>query len=182
VNLRGVTVTCGLVLLTICQTDSASAQSPAPAAAQPAAVPQAGKATPPQAPSGQASSAANSVLEPQGFNYSPEGRRDPFVSLLLRGSDSQRQPIGSRPAGLAGLGTADVALKGTLHGTSGYVAILQGADNRTYIVRAGDRLLDGTIRTISQNAMVILQEVNDPLSLEKAREVRKVLRQTEEAK
>ena len=30
--------------------------------------------------------------------------------------------------------------------------------------------------------MVILQQVNDPLSLEKQREVRKVLRQTEEAK
>ena len=49
-------------------------------------------------------------------------------------------------------------------------------------MRAGDKLLDGTIRTITQNAMVILQQVNDPLSLEKQREVRKVLRQTDEAK
>jgi hypothetical protein len=46
-------------------------------------------------------------------------------------------------------------------------------------VRAGDKLLDGTIRTITQNDLVIVQQVNDPLSLEKQREVRKVLRQIE---
>ena len=49
-------------------------------------------------------------------------------------------------------------------------------------MRAGDKLSDGTIRTITADSMVILQQVNDPLSLEKQREVRKVLRQTEEAK
>jgi hypothetical protein len=49
-------------------------------------------------------------------------------------------------------------------------------------VREGDRLLDGTVRTITQDEMVLQQQVNDPLSLEKQREVRKVLRQTEEAK
>ena len=64
----------------------------------------------------------------------------------------------------------------------GFVGILQGVDNKTYIVRVGDKLLDGTIRTITADAMVILQQVNDPLSLEKQREVRKLLRQTEEAK
>ena len=66
--------------------------------------------------------------------------------------------------------------------SGGFVGILQGADRKTYIVRAGDRLFDGTIRSITADAMVILQQVNDPLSLEKQREVRKVLRQTEEAK
>jgi hypothetical protein len=61
--------------------------------------------------------------------------------------------------------------------------MLQGADGRTYIVRPGDRLWDGTIRAITANAVVILQQVNDPLSLEKQREVRKTIRQTtDEAK
>ena len=59
---------------------------------------------------------------------------------------------------------------------------MQGSDNKTYIVRAGDKLLDGTIRAITQDSMVITQQVTDPLSLEKQREVRKMLRQTEEAK
>ena len=75
-----------------------------------------------------------------------------------------------------------MTLKGTVAGRAGYVAIVLGADNKTYIVREGERLADGTVQTITQNAMVILQQVNDPLSLAKQREVRKMLRQTEEAK
>jgi Tfp pilus assembly protein PilP len=122
--------------------------------------------------------------DPQGFTYNSEGRRDPFVSLIQRGSAGLSPTIGGgvRPAGLGGLETAEVTLKGTIQSQSGYVGILLGADNKTYIVRAGDRLLDGTVRSITQNALVILQQVNDPLSLEKQREVRKVLRQTDEAK
>ena len=62
------------------------------------------------------------------------------------------------------------------------MGILRGIDSKNYIVRVGDKLSDGTIRTITKDSLVILQQVNDPLSLEKAREVRKLLRQTEEAK
>jgi hypothetical protein len=42
--------------------------------------------------------------------------------------------------------------------------------------------MDGTVRTITPEAVVILQQVRDPLSLDKQREVRKTLRQIEEAK
>lgn len=94
----------------------------------------------------------------------------------------QSPPPGSRSAGLAGLETSEVTLKGTLASRGAFVGIVLGVDNKTYIVKAGDRLLDGTVRTISQDSMVITQQVTDPLSLEKQREVRKVLRQTEEAK
>ena len=89
-------------------------------------------------------------------------------------------PNTSPPPGLAGLETAEVTLTGTLQSRDGFVGMLRGADGRTYIVRPGDRLLDGTIRSITQNAIVILQQVNDPLSLEKEREVRKTIRQTDE--
>lgn len=119
-------------------------------------------------------------VEPPGFTYNPEGRRDPFVSLMRRGATTRSGgSSAARPAGLAGLEVAEVTLRGTVRSREGYVAILQGADQKAYIVRAGDRLFDGTVRTISQNDMVILQQVNDPLSLEKQREVRKVLRQAE---
>lgn len=144
--------------------------------------------TPAQAPPApppakeQAPSTGAGQAEAQGYTYDPDGRRDPFVSLLRSGGDGQRQTLGTRPAGLAGLSAGEVALKGTLHGRDGFVGLLQGADNKTYIVKPGDKLLDGTIRTITANAMVILQQVNDPLSLQKEREVRKVLRQADEVK
>jgi hypothetical protein len=60
--------------------------------------------------------------------------------------------------------------------------MLEGVDRKTYLVRVGDRLLDGTVRTITADAVVILQRVNDPLSVDTEREVRKGLRPTEEAK
>ena len=163
-----------LIVAALSSAVQASAPQASPSAqAQPAA---------PQAPA-PAAPAAPSAPESQGFTYNPEGRRDPFVSLIRRGGTGLGPTIGgARPAGLSGLETAEVTLTGTIQSQTGYVGILLGADNKTYIVRPGDRLLDGTVRTITQNAVVILQQVNDPLSLEKQREVRKVLRQTEEAK
>jgi Tfp pilus assembly protein PilP len=86
---------------------------------------------------------------------------------------------GSRPAGLAGLATGELTLRGTLRSRDGFVAMLQGADQKTYIVRPGDKLFDGTVSSISLNDLVILQQVDDPLSLETQREVRKGLRQVE---
>ena len=117
--------------------------------------------------------------ESAGFTYSPEGRRDPFVSLVGRGAGTLGGSIGARPAGLAGLEVAEVTLRGTVRSRDGFVAMLQGADQRTYIVRVGDTLFDGVVQSISQEDMVILQQVNDPLSLASQREVRKVLRPTE---
>ena len=145
-------------------------QAPAPAPAQPPT------AAPPPPPS------PNSALEPRGYDYEAEGRRDPFVSLVRRGAEVPGSATGTRPPGVAGLAVSEVSLRGTVKGRDGFVAMLQGADNKTYLVRPGDRLLDGTIRSITADAVVILQRVNDPLSLETEREVRKVLRETEEAK
>jgi Tfp pilus assembly protein PilP len=158
---------------------------PAPARGRGAATPpaQAPAAPAPAAP-GQAVPAAPAPaapVEPQGFTYNPEGRRDPFVSLMRRGGATALGggAPGTRPPGLAGLGVNEVTLRGTVQSRDGFVAILQGADQKTYIVRPGDKLFDGTVRTITQNETVFLQQVNDPLSLEKQREVRKVLRQVE---
>jgi Tfp pilus assembly protein PilP len=128
---------------------------------------------------GNAQPNTDQLIEPPGFAYVPEGRRDPFISLLRRGSDTRAAASGIRPSGLGGLGAQEITLRGTVRSREGFVGILQGADQKTYIVRAGDKLLDGTIRTITQNDLVIVQQVNDPLSLEKQREVRKVLRQIE---
>jgi Tfp pilus assembly protein PilP len=141
------------------QTAAGSAQGPAPAAAR-----------------AQASPAATDT---RGFDYNPQGRRDPFVSLIGRGTTADGAGVGRRAPGLAGLDTAEVSLKGTLQTPSGNVAMLEGTDGRTYVVRPGDKLRDGEVRAISQTALVIVQDVSDPLSRERQREVRKTIRQTE---
>jgi Tfp pilus assembly protein PilP len=163
---------------------TAPVAAPTPAAPVAPAAPAASAVPPaPATPDASAATGAPPAVEPQGYTYDPQGRRDPFVSLLRRGSDLTRATgPGARPNGLAGLETGEVTLKGTVASQGTYVGILQGSDQKTYIVKAGDRLLDGTIRAITPDSMVITQLVTDPLSLEKQREVRKLLRQTEEAK
>jgi len=174
-----------LAALTAPVVSAAQSSQPGTPAAPPAAKAPASALAPGNAPTAApaaAPAAAVTPLEPQGYTYDPQGRRDPFVSLLRRGSEVPRIAGSNRPNGLAGLETSEVTLKGTIATEGTYVGILQGSDNKTYIVRAGDKLLDGTIRVINPESMVIAQQVTDPLSLEKQREVRKLLRQTEEAK
>jgi Tfp pilus assembly protein PilP len=148
----------------------------------------AGLAAANQAPGAPAQTPAAAPAEQQAsadspaYSYDPEGRRDPFVSLLNRGSVSPGSKTSGRPAGISGLEASEVVLKGTMQSPTGYVALVEATDKKTYIVKTGDRLLDGMVRTITGDTMVILQNVNDPLSLEKQREVRKTLRQTDEGK
>jgi hypothetical protein len=168
-----------LVITAVACPLSGAAQTPAPPAAAQAG---AAEARPPaSAPAEPASKP--SPLEPQGYAYEAGGRRDPFISLVRRGDDMSAIAASMRPAGLAGMATSEVALRGTIQGkTREWIAILQGVDGKNHLARAGDKLFDGTIRAVTADSMVILQQVNDPLSLQTQREVRKLLRQSEEAK
>jgi Tfp pilus assembly protein PilP len=112
------------------------------------------------------------------FTYDPTGRRDPFVSLVGRGSVADTN--GVRPAGVPGMLINEVNLKGIMKERSGFVALVQGPDKKTYAIRQGQRLLDGSVKSITQDTVVFSQDVNDPLSLVKQKEVRKTLRSAEE--
>jgi Tfp pilus assembly protein PilP len=122
---------------------------------------------------------------PANFEYAAEGRRDPFLSLVNRGVDAATQAgqqMAKRADGVPGLLTAEITVRGIVQTRGAFVAMVAGADNKVYSIRAGDRLADGVVRAVTAEAVVILQEVNDPLSLEKQREVRKLLRGGEEVK
>jgi type IV pilus assembly protein PilP len=115
----------------------------------------------------------------EAYTYDPAGRRDPFVSLLSRGVE----PAGGKKlTGLGGLTTGEIMLRGVLQSRNAYVALISGPDGKTYSAHVNDRLLDGVIRSVTPDGIVIMQEVNDPLSLVKQREVRKGLRTAEDGK
>jgi hypothetical protein len=162
-----------------------AAQKPAGQAA--VSPPPAAAAKPPAKPAPTAPGAAKPAAGPAAaapapdvYSYRAEGRRDPFVSLLNRGSDPRAQ---HKVEGLAGLLAGDAVLKGILQSKGTYLAIVQGPDaKRQLIVRPNDRFADGVVKAITADSMLILQEVNDPLSLTKQREIRKTLRAVEEVK
>lgn len=118
---------------------------------------------------------------PDVYTYNPEGRRDPFVSLLFRGSDL-RPARESRPEGLPGLLISEIAIRGIVKDKMGYVAMVSGPDNKTHIIRGNDKVYDGSVKAIMADSVIFSQDVNDPLSLVKQREVRKYLRATQEGK
>jgi Tfp pilus assembly protein PilP len=115
---------------------------------------------------------------PSNFEYAPQGRRDPFVSLISRGNDGKDTGAATakRADGIPGMLTGELTVRGMVQTRGAWVAMVSGPDGKVYTVRAGDRLADGVIRSINATTVVILQEVNDPLSLDKQREVRKFLR------
>lgn len=139
----------------------------------------------PGAPAAAATPDSKLPAPPPNYEYRPEGRRDPFVSLVNRGNEGKADPNGvnaKRVDGVAGLITSELTVRGILQTRGTWVAMVSGPDNKVYTVRAGVRLADGVVRSINATSVVILQEVNDPLSLEKQREVRKLLRGGEEVK
>lgn len=147
-----------------------------------------------QAPAPGAPEAGRPSLEqdlepaPGGYSYNPQGRRDPFVNL--------NRPVGPqggkvRPQGLPGFLIQEVALKGVVKTQggglgsatqAGYIAILQGTDGKSYFVTTGQRLFDGVIVGIDASSVSFRQEVTDPLSPVRTRDVRKTLYPTEEAR
>jgi Tfp pilus assembly protein PilP len=137
----------------------------------------AARAQPPAAPveaGGTVTPQTSEPVAPGGYTYKADGRRDPFVSLLGRASDSRS--TANRPTGLAGFLINEVVVTGIVKSGAALVAMLRGPDNKTYIVRSGERLMDGTVKSISDKQVVFSQDVNDPLSLIKQREIPKSVR------
>jgi Tfp pilus assembly protein PilP len=119
---------------------------------------------------------------PETFIYKAEGRRDPFVSLVSRGTDRKYERGGDRPAGLAGLATDELSVRGILRSRNGLLAMVQSPDGKNHVLRVNNKLLDGTVKAVTTQGVIILQDVSDPLSVVKQREVRKLLRGAEEGK
>jgi Tfp pilus assembly protein PilP len=143
-----------------------------PASAQPPARAQGNQPPAPAATSGTPAAAPSP--EPAPYSYDPQGRRDPFVSLLARGSDPRG--AATRAAGLPGVLIAEASVKGIVGDRSGLIAMIQGTGTKTFIVRAGEKLMDGTVKAITADSVVFVQDVNDPLSMVKQKEVRKPVR------
>ena len=143
-----------------------SGQTPAPSPAAAAATTPAPKVPP---------------LEPQGYEYNPAGRRDPFISLVRRTTQATGTSANPRPTGLGGLSIEQIRMTGVVKGRQGFSAIVKGVDNRTYYVKAGDELYDGKVRAVTADAMFLTPNVNDPLSVAKTREIKRLLRPELEA-
>ena len=106
--------------------------------------------------------------------YEDDGRRDPFVSLIVP-RKSATSPARVR-ASLGSLSMADVSVKGVVRSGAGAVAILEGPDGRSFQARRLDKLQDATITAIDADGVVFTVQMTDVLGAVRSRDVRKLLR------
>lgn len=116
---------------------------------------------------------------PGAYSYNPQGRRDPFVSLQ-KPVEAERPAI--RKQGLEGMLVNEVALRGIVKTSKGFTAMMQGTDGKSYFAQTGQKMADGVITSIDASTVTFRQEINDPLSVVKSRELKKSLYQSEEAR
>ena len=134
----------------------------------------------PAVPPAPAQPGTPAPVEADAYSYQADGRRDPFMSLL--GTGTQPRDSARPGSALADLLVGDVSVRGVMQTPQAFVAMVQAPDKKTYVVHNGDRFLDGVVKSVTPQGLVILQDVNDPLSLVKQREIRKLLRSLEDAK
>ena len=110
----------------------------------------------------------------EGYSYDPGGRRDPFVSLLLR--TQVRRDQQPRPPGVPGLLIDEIDVKGIFALNGRMFAQVQTANKeKSYLIQEGDQLYDGEVVSIATNEVVFKQVVNDPSVIKPFREVVKKL-------
>ena len=124
---------------------------------------------------------AATTAGPDEYSYKPDGRRDPFLGITAavgtvpRSSDKRVDGPGAFMVG-------EISVRGVMQSRSSFVAMIKGPDNKTYLIHQGDKLADGVVKTVTPQGLVVLQDISDPLSAQKQREVRKLLRSLEDAK
>jgi len=139
------------------------AAKPAPkATAKKPAAKRAVKAVEKPATPGSARAAAESEVK--------QARRDPFESLL--GRQLNKAPA-NLPPGKLGLQVSTLRLDGIVRAPNGMIAVVSNPQARTYFLREGDRLYDGSVEKISMDGVSFHEEGKDAFGKPVERQVNK---------
>jgi len=126
------------------------------------------KAAPPQAAPAQTPPPVNEGVQA----YRPNGKRDPFRSLIV-----MKQPVTSndvlvppaakfRPAGLPGMLISEVTVIGGAGSKDSRLVVIQGRDKINYLARVGDKLYNGLVAEIDSDDkgyfVVFMEELRYP--------------------
>ena len=152
------------------------APQPANPAAKPAAKP-AGKSSSKRAGKGAAKPAGKAVEKPSGISRAAaaeselkQARRDPFESLISR---QQGKSGPALPPGKAGLQVSTLRLDGIVKAPNGMIAVVTNPQSRTYFLREGDHLYDGSVEKITMDGVSFHEEGKDAFGKPVERQVNK---------
>ena len=156
------------------------ATKPAPQTAKPAGKPAGKPAAKPAAKTATkapAKPAVKAVEKPATPGTAPaaaesevkQARRDPFESLI--GRQNKTQAI--LPPGKLGLQVSTLRLDGIVRAPNGMIAVVSNPQARTYFLREGDRLYDGSVEKISMDGVSFHEEGKDAFGKPVERQVNK---------
>jgi len=159
--------------------DAQSAPVPPPSSAPAVPAPQAATATVPQPSVGGAVTEPAVPASPGGYVYLPEGRRDPFLSMLrdTTGADGAKKTDEINLPPLQRLTVAELTVIGIVWGGFGYTAMVQTPDGRGYTVQRGARIgnNNGVVSAITEKAIIVEERFTDIYGKKQVREYAKPL-------
>jgi type IV pilus assembly protein PilP len=98
-------------------------------------------------------------------------RRDPFESLLAHSQGGKGNP--NLPPGKAGLQVSTLRLDGIVRAPNGMIAVVSNPQSRTYFLREGDHLYDGSVDRITMDGVSFHEEGKDAFGKPMERQVNK---------
>jgi type IV pilus assembly protein PilP len=115
----------------------------------------------------------------QVYLYNPEGRRDPFRSILVTAEKIQR--LETLPP-LQRTDVADLKLIGIVWGSVGHHAMVQTPDGKGYTIKRGTLVgvNNGVVKKITERALIVEEQYTDIFGERKMREVKIELRPEKE--
>jgi len=142
---------------------AAQTAKPAAPVAKPAGKPAAKSAVKTKSPAKRAGKAVEKPRTPGTAPAAAESevkqaRRDPFESLL--GRQGGKAPL-NLPPGKLGLQVSTLRLDGIVRAPNGMIAVVSNPQSRTYFLREGDRLYDGSVEKISMDGVSFHEEGKD---------------------
>jgi len=155
---------------------------PAPQAAKPAAATPAKATAKPAGKPGKKKGAAKAAKPPveKAAGGAPKpaaesevraARRDPFESLVAHTQGGKGNP--NLPPGKAGLQVSTLRLDGIVRAPNGMIAVVSNPQSRTYFLREGDHLYDGSVDKITMDGVSFHEEGKDAFGKLVERQVNK---------
>src|SRR5205814_2423002 len=99
-----------------------------------------------------------------------QARRDPFETLVGRQNKGGTPNL---PPGKLGLQVSTLRLDGIVRCPNGMIAVVSNPQSRTYFLREGDRLYDGSVEKISMDSVSFHEEGKDAFGKPVERQVNK---------
>lgn len=112
-----------------------------------------------------------------GYVYLPEGRRDPFLSILNPAKAGPAGPLAENLPPLQRFNVAELTVVGIIWGGFGYTAMMQTPDGRGYTVQRGAKIgtSNGIVTAITEKAVIVEERFTDIYGKKQVREYAKPL-------